>query len=287
MGISLIATSKARHLVPFLNKSGKLQILSPEKNKDHKYHFPDGEIYVRLAKVHQLEKRVIVLHSGCPDPNAGLIELEMILQILNNHTSHRIEVFFSYFPYGQQDKMFSPGEINMAYTLLEKLVKNYNVKRIYAIDAHFVGRPWVENFPFVNISAVEKLKSVAEKEYPDLIYKTPDSGSQRRTGIKGVKKKRIHSYETRTKCSQSFKKDVQGKTVAVVDDILETGGTLDRFYDECKKYGAKKVIALITHGVMPSGIKRIEKKYDRLYLANTIQTAEKSVNISDLIINSI
>jgi len=238
-------------------------------------------------QIHELEKRVIVLHSGCPNPNAGLIELEMILQILKNHTSHSVEVFFAYFAYGQQDKLFNPGEINMAYTILEKLVNYYNVKKIYSIDAHFAGNTWVNNFPLVNVSAMEILKDYAQKKYPSLVYTAPDSGSTRRTGVLGAKKKRIHSYKTKNVCDGNFAQSVKGKDVGVIDDILETGGTLEHFFDACKKCGANKIIALITHGVLPSGIARIKNKYDGLYLTNSIATPESQVDVSKLIIKTI
>ena len=55
--------------------------------------------------------------------------------------------------------------------------------------------------------------------------------------------------------------DFKGKNIAVVDDIIETGGTLLKFYKLAKDSGAKNVIALITHGVLPEGIKKIKKEF--------------------------
>ena len=75
--------------------------------------------------------------------------------------------------------------------------------------------------------------------------------------------------------------------IGVVDDILETGGTLDRFYTECKKLGAKKLIVLITHGTLSSGISRIQKKYSKLYLTNTVRQKQANIDITDLILKTI
>ena len=80
---------------------------------------------MRILKADQLRgKRVIVLHSGAPKPNEGLTELELILQILRDNQI-KPEVFFTYFPYGMQDKVFERGETNVAENLVEKLI-NYN-----------------------------------------------------------------------------------------------------------------------------------------------------------------
>jgi len=73
----------------------------------------------------------------------------------------------------------------------------------------------------------------------------------------------------------------------VVDDILETGGTLAKFYDECRKLGAKELIVLVTHGTLHSGISRIQKKYSKLYLTNTVQQKEVNVDITNLILETI
>ncbi|GAG54089.1 unnamed protein product [marine sediment metagenome] len=85
----------------------------------------------------------------------------------------------------------------------------------------------------------------------------------------------------------SPKVNFKGKTIGVVDDLIETGGTLLKFYDFAKKSGAKKVIALITHGVLPVGISKIKKKYSKLYLTNTIEQKEANVDVADLILKNI
>ena len=69
-----------------------------------------------------------------------------------------------------------------------------------------------------------------------------------------------------------------------MDDIIETGGTMDRFYDKCLEYGAKELVALVTHGVLPSGIEKIKNKYSHLYLTNSIDQPEANVDISKIIL---
>lgn len=285
--ITVIPTTSAEHLIHKIDKAKGIKVVHPERNKDNERLFPDGEVYTRINDVEKLEGRVVVLHAGMPNPNIGLTELEMLLEILRLNKEITIEVFFTYFAYGMQDKAFEGGETNVAENILKKLVNYYEVKRVYAIDAHFQGKQWINKYPFTNVSAVSLLKAAAEKENPELVYATPDAGSHRRTGIKGTKKKRIDSYNNEMECDDNFSNSVKGKTVAVIDDLLETGGTLDKFYDECKKCGARDVVALITHAVLPVGLNRIANKYPKLYLTNSINRRESNVDITHLIADTI
>jgi ribose-phosphate pyrophosphokinase len=288
MEINIIPTSQAEHIGKSLAKRG-LKVIFLEKNREGKRYFPDGEIYVKISKTEKLRGRTIVLHSGAPKPNDGLVELEMILEILKKSKAKPIEVFFTYFPYGRQDKIFEKGETKAAENLIRKLVEYYGVSKIYVIDAHFWGREWVKKYPIINISAVNLLIQSAKRDFPEAIFLPADIGAEQRTGLKlkSFKKKRVNSYLVKIKSSEKFKEIVKGKIVGVIDDIVATGTTLISFYEECKKYGAKEVLALITHGVLLEGIKRTKSKYSKLYLTNTIDRKEANIDITDLIFQTI
>lgn len=282
----IIPTSQTEHLGKKITTEAKnFKVIFPKLNREGKRYFPDGEVYTRISKINGLKgKRVIVLHSGAPEPNKGLIELELILQILKNNNV-KPEVFFSYFPYGMQDKIFEKGETNAAQNLIEKLVSYYRVKKIYTIDAHFWGRKWVKKYQVINISATPILIEKTKKDFNEsIVFLSPDFGGKRRVKISGLKKKRIDSYQVEM---ISSKVDFKGRVVGVIDDAIKTGGTLLKFCQIAKKSGAEKVIALVTHGVLPTGISKIKKKYSKLYLANTIKQKEANVDITDLILKAI
>jgi len=283
MDIVIIPTLKVKHLTGILAK--KFKILLPGLNKNGESYFPNGEVYVRIPKIARIKnKRVIVLHSGAPEPNKGLIELELILQILKDNKI-KPEIFFTYFPYGMQDKIFEKGETNVAESLVEKLTNYYEVKKIYTIDAHFGGRKWVKKYPIINISAVPLLIEKVKKDFgEDVLFLSPDIGGERRTKILGFKKKRLSSFNVEIFSSRL---NLKGKIVAVVDDVIKTGGTLLKFYKIAKKSGANKVIALATHGVLRDGISKIKKKYSKLYLTNTIKQKESNIDITELILKNI
>ena len=283
----IIPTSSVKHLAKnILAKTKNFEVVFPDFSKDGRRYFPDGEVYMRILKADQLRgKRVIVLHSGAPKPNEGLIELELILQILKDNDV-RPEIFFIYFPYGMQDEVFEKGETNVAENLIEKLINYYKVKKIYTVDAHFGGRKWAEKYPIRNVSAMPSLIEKAKKDFGENIsFLSPDIGGKRRTGIlEGMKKKRLNSFNVK----MFFQKlNLKGKIIGVVDDMIKTGGTLLKFQEVVKKAGAKKIIALVTHGVIPTGISKIKNKYSKLYLTNTIKQKRANVDITDLILKTI
>ena len=213
-----------------------------------------------------------------------MIELELTLQILKDN-GIKPEIFFTYFPYGMQDEVFKKGEINVAENLIEKLINYYKVKKIYTIDAHFGGRKWVKKYSIINISAVPILTERAKRDCgKNILFLSPDQGGQRRTKILGVQKERYNSFSVKI---FSPKINFEGKIVAVIDDIIKTGGTLLKFQEIAKRSGARKVLALATHGVIPAGVSKIKKKYSKLYLTNTIKQKESNVDITDLILKNI
>ncbi len=287
MKTTIIPTIRAEHLVKLMKLPNDYDILYPLGNKEGQRFFPDDEVYVRLPdSVKEIDWRVVVVHSGQSGPSKGLVELQMVLSVLAR-TKATVEVFFSYFPYSMQDHASNPGETNAAEDLVSKLCNYYKVKRIYAIDAHFFGRDWVEKYPITNVSAVEVLKKAAQAKYPDAVFLAPDAGSQRRANLKGTQKKRKNSFDICIECDDDFKNVVKGKVVGVVDDLVETGGTVSKFADECKKFGATDVIALISHGVLVSGIKRLLTVYSSLYLTNSIKREDSNVDVSGLILDAI
>jgi len=282
----IIPTSNAEYLARnILTKTEDFEIIFPDLSRDGKRYFPDGEVYVKIPHLNKLKgKKVVVLHSGAPEPNEGLVELELILQILRDNKI-KPEVFFAYFPYGMQDEVFERGETNVSENLIEKLVSYYKVKKIYIIDPHFGGRKWVKKYPIIPISAVPLLIKEVKRDFgEDILFLSPDTGGKRRTGIPGIEKRRLNSFNVKL---FSRKLNLKGKIVGVVDDMIKTGGTLLKFYEIAKESGAKKIIALVTHGVIPEGISKIKKKYSKLYLTNTVKQKLANIDITDLILKNL
>lgn len=281
-----IPTSSAEYLAQnILKKSLNCRMVTPARSKNDTRHFPDGEVYMKLLPgslpKKSVAERIVVLHTGAPNPNDGLVELELLLQILRD-SDVKPDVFFSYFPYSMQDAIFEAGETNAAENIIEKLIHYYNVKNIYVIDPHFEGRKWLKQHPIVVFSARSLLIEKAKKAFGnDIFFVSPDAGGKRRTGIAGFKKERINSFDIKM---EAPKVNFAGKVVAVVDDMIKTGNTLLHFYEIAKRARAEKVIALVTHGVTPAGVTAIAATYDHLYLTNSVDLPEANVDLTDLIV---
>jgi len=284
--LTIIPTLHADRLAGLMPMPNGGEIVFLEGNREGKRFFPDGEVYVKLPKT-GLNERIVILHAGAPDPNAGIVELEMLLCMLAELGHKNIEIFFSYFPYGMQDNPKHTGETNAAENLIKKLVNYYHVKLIYTLDAHFFGQSWFGKYPIKNISASPILKEEALKNYPSAVFLAPDQGSQRRMMLQGVTKKRINSFEIDIVHDENFISVVKDQVVGVIDDLVETGGTAVKFAELCKKVGAKDVIALITHGLLESGVQRLKKSYSKVYITNSIKCDGANIDVSSLILNEI
>ncbi len=301
----IIPTTKAVHVAKRLQEMNQ-NVIFPTGNRDNKSQFPDGELYARIKEIKDLSgERVIILHSGQPNPNSGLIELYSILEILNNpiqsvHIKDKeyeysplkkpssIEVFFLYFPYGMQDKVFETGECNMAESLVKILTSYYNVGKIYVMDAHFEGAEWMSKYPIVTVKSQEIIKeALRQDKIEDAVEIAPDLGSQSRLDISGFSKKRINSFDIELSSKTPLENQVNGKTVVVWDDLIETGSTMVKAAKALHDMGAKKVVAVATHGVLETGIKKITESYSKLYLTNTINTRHANIDISKLVLDTI
>ena len=280
-----ILSSNAGHFLPALKGA-----VLPRTNRDGKRYFPDGEIYVKLPEAKKMKgKRVIVVHSGLPRPNDGLIELELILEILKEHKI-KPEVFFTYFPYGRQDEVFEEGETNAAKAIVQKLTDYYKVKKIYAIDCHFGKKNWVKKIPLLeNVSAVPFLMKKARRDGgKNILFLATDQGGQRRFNLPGFEKKRKDSFRVEVFLPEPLAEKVKGKSVCLVDDLIGTGATLLKIGVLVKKYGAKKLLCLAVHGALAKGVKKVKKKFDKIYLTNTIDNPGiPQIDITPIILKTI
>lgn len=286
MSANIILNSTSEYLFNSLNKTGQ-PVFICGRNKDKKYSFPDGEAYIRVDGLNKIKARTVIIHSGAPNPSKGLIELEMLLAILQAKKIKPLEVFFTYFPYGQQDKVFLPGELNMAKHILEKLVNYYKVAKIYFIDPHFGHRGWLKNYPVKIISAFKLFQNIILKQYPEIVFMSADCGQTKRSGINGAEKKRLDSFQVKFTLDDNLKKSIKHKDVCIVDDLVETGGTLCKLVSACRKIGAKKIIIFVSHSVLARGAEKARKAADEFYTTNSIKNRKADVDIGRLIIKNI
>ena len=231
--------------------------------------FPDGETFTRLPETD--DKKVLLVHSGQPEPDRGLSYLRTALRILKDQ-GKKVSVLFTYFPYSLQDREFFPGTANIARELLKEMKEYYGVEKIAAIDPHFGGRDWIPDY-FRSVSVMDDMLD----GYNSVIL-APDEGGGRRFGADFFEKRRT---EEGIELKGSF--DVSGKDVMVVDDLVESGTTLLKSYDRLKQMGAEEVSCCVVHGVREEGLERIQPVFRKVRLSNSIQNTFSSFPVEQYI----
>jgi ribose-phosphate pyrophosphokinase len=216
----------------------------------HPGGFPDGERYVRVTGPLEGEHAVVV-QTTHPDPM--VVELLLLIDAVREMGPSRVSLVVPYFGYGRQDRRFEPGEALSARALARHLQEG--VDAFYTTGLH---NPEVLGFFDVPAREVDGMPAVGRylKGRDIDFVLAPDDGAIRHA--RGVaqaagrpwdhlEKTRIDSYTVRFEAKRL---DVKGRRVAIVDDVISTGGTIGLAAKELKAQGAKAVYAAAIHGLL-------------------------------------
>ena len=211
--------------------------------------FPDGEVYVRAGDALHGED-VVVVQSTLPAH--ALLELLFLQEAAHDQGAASVTAVVPYYSYSRQDRVFQAGEVVTAKAVAELI--ELKADRFVTVDPHkehILGFFGIEAH---GVSAVPLLARALEGHGVDLVL-APDKGALDRAEFAAkclgasfdyLEKTRLSGTEVVMKAKQL---DVRGKTVAIVDDIISTGGTIATAATELKKQGARRVIAACTHGL--------------------------------------
>ena len=256
--------------------------------------FPDGEGYVRVPSksIESVRSEPVVLVSNTY-PDSGVLETILLLEAiasvregdLSNYKNEEpqslpdvgpgIFLAIPYFGYSRQDKRFSPGEAVSARVIGEMLARCCD--GIAILDLHAPAILEDLSVPVEFVSAMPEIAARLSKEVdPDFIL-SPDKGAiDRATEVATIggwdfsylEKTRIdaHTIEHTPKDL-----DVNGKIVAIVDDMISTGGTICRASDALHRQGATEVHAACTHGLFTAGaISRLSNHVDGVHSTDSL-----------------
>ena len=291
----------ARLLMPVVSgSSGRAvaDILAPLLDMDHvpllSRKFPDGEGYVRVPSnaIEPVRREPVVLVSNTY-PDSGILETILLLKAigdvrkgdLSNYKGKEpqklpdvgSEVYLAipYYGYSRQDKRFSPGEAISARVIGE-ILSNY-CDGIVILDLHAPEILKDLSIPVEFVSSMPEIAARLKSEVdPDFVL-SPDKGAIDRAmevaSIGGwefsyLEKTRIdaHTIEHSPKDL-----DVNGKIVAIVDDMISTGGTICRASDALRRQGAIAVHAACTHGLFTAGaISRLSNHVDGVHSSDSL-----------------
>ncbi len=239
--------------------------------------FSDGEIYCRvLESVRGCD--VFIVQPTSPDASLNLMELLILVDALKRSSPEKITAVIPYYGYCRQDKKTKPREPITA-KLVANMIQTSGVGRVMMFDLHV---PQVQGFfdiPSDNLEVVPLFADyIAGKNLKDIVIVSPDAGGAARAREYG---KILHAPiaivdKRRTAPNVAAVEhvigDVKGKTAILVDDLIDTAGSIAEAADILIKFGAREVYALATHGVLSGpAIGRIAKsKLKEVVVTNTI-----------------
>ncbi|MDA0665144.1 MAG: ribose-phosphate pyrophosphokinase [Proteobacteria bacterium] len=240
--------------------------------------FSDGEATVEILE-HVRGRDVFILQPTCSPANDHLMEVMLMADALRRASASRITAAIPYFGYARQDRRVRSARVPISAKVIANMLQSVGVDRLLTMDLHSDQIQGFFDIPVDNIYAAPIiLADVWKHDYPNPMVVSPDVG--------GVVRARAFAKELDTDLAIIDKRrpkanvsevmniigDVSGRTCLIMDDMVDTAGTLTRAADALKAEGALKVIAFCTHPVLSGGaVKRIsESALDELVVTDTI-----------------
>ncbi len=245
--------------------------------------FADGEIYVEINE-NIRGNSVFVIQSTSRPANDNLMELLLCIDALRRSSAKNITAVIPYFGYARQDRKVVP-RTSISAKLVSNLITNAGAHRVVTVDLHagqiqgFFDMP-VDNLFTTPIFARYIRKNIKSK---NLICVSPDAGGIERTRGLATKIKADLAIIDKRRPGPGKSKvmnivgNVQGKDCIIVDDIIDSGGTIVNAADALVKKGAKNVYVFVTHAVLSGdAISKIQKsKVKKLIITDSIDNSKK------------
>ncbi len=257
--------------------------------------FSDGEINVRIAD-NVRGGDVFVIQSTCTPVNDNLIELLLMIDAFRRASASRITAVCPYFGYARQDRKVDP-RVPISAKVVADLVTTAGASRVLTVDLHAGQIQGFFNIPVDNLFATPVLLNYAKQRLPrdGVAVVSPDPGGVERArafakrlnaGLAIIDKRRQRANEV---AEMRVVGEVDGQKAVIVDDIVDTAGTLAAAASALTKSGATEVLAFCTHAVLSGpAIQRInDSALAEVVVTNTIPTCEGARQCSKIRVLSI
>jgi ribose-phosphate pyrophosphokinase len=251
----------------------------------HVGRFSDGEVTVELME-NVRGRDVFILQSTCPPANDHLMELLVMVDACRRASAARITAVMPYFGYARQDRRPRATRVAITAKVVANMVAGVGVHRVLTVDLHADQIQGFFDIPVDNVySSPVLLGEVWRQKYDDLVVVSPDVGGVVRA--RAIAKRLddadlaiIDKRRARANVSEVMNiiGEVEGKSCVLVDDMVDTAGTLCHAAKALKDHGAKRVVAYITHPVLSGpAVDRIEASaLDELVVTDTIPLRENA-----------
>lgn len=239
--------------------------------------FSDGEIFVEIGE-NVRGADVFIIQPTCTPVNDHLMELVIMVDALRRASARRITAVVPYYGYARQDRKVAP-RVPITAKVVAEMMMVVGVRRVLAMDLHAGQIQGFFNIPVDHLYAAPVLmKYLQEEVRDDIIMVSPDAGGVERTRAYAkrldVDLAIIDKRRERANVAQALNVigDVSGKRAILLDDMVDTAGTLCAAAEILIKAGAKEVYACCSHGVLSGpAIERIERsQIKKLVVTNSI-----------------
>ncbi|MFV0481994.1 MAG: ribose-phosphate pyrophosphokinase [Campylobacteraceae bacterium] len=253
--------------------------------------FSDGEISVQVSESVR-GKDVFVIQPTCAPTNDNVMELLILTDALRRSSASSITAIIPYFGYARQDRKAAP-RVPITAKLIANMLQAAGVNRVVTIDLHAGQIQGFFDIPVDNLyGSVVFYNYIKSKNFKNLIIASPDIGGVARArsfakkfdaDIVIVDKRREKANESEV---MNIIGDVAGKDVVLVDDMIDTAGTIVKAAEVLKQKGASSVMACCTHAVLSGpAYERLEKSVgvlDELMVTDTIPLKRECANVKVL-----
>jgi ribose-phosphate pyrophosphokinase len=250
--------------------------------------FSDGEISVELNE-NVRGKDVFIIQPTCAPTNDSIMELLLMADALHRASANRITAVIPYFGYARQDRRVRSARVAISAKVVADMISGVGVNRVLTVDLHAEQIQGFFSIPVDNVYGSPVLTDDIERQrYKNLIVVSPDVGGvvRARAVAKQLNKDLAIIDKRRPTANEAqimhIIGDVEGRSCLIVDDMVDTAGTLCKAADALKENGAKKVVAYCTHPVLSgTAIENIEgSNLDALVVTDTIPLGEEAKHCS-------
>ena len=246
--------------------------------------FSDGEVSVEIME-NVRGKDVFILQSTCHPTNDNLMELLIMVDALKRASAGRVTAVIPYLGYARQDRRPRSARVAITAKVVANMLQAAGVQRMLTVDLHADQIQGFFDIPVDNIYAGPiLLGDIWKQRHDDLLVVSPDIGGvvRARALAKHLESDLaiIDKRRPRANVSEVMNiiGEVNGRSCVIMDDMVDTAGTLCKAAQALKAQGAKKVLAYCTHPVLSGGaISRIaESELDELVVTDTIPLREEA-----------
>ncbi len=253
--------------------------------------FSDGEIAFEVEE-NVRGKEIFVIQPTCSPTNENLMELLVMIDALKRASAAKITAVMPYYGYARQDRRSRSARVSISAKLVAKMIEQSGANSVLTIDLHADQIQGFFDIPVDNVySSPLLLGDIWRQQYENLIVVSPDVGGVVRARALA---KRLGDADLaiidkrRPKANVSevmhIIGDVSGRTCILVDDLVDTAGTLCHAASALKKHGAIRVVAYCTHPVL-SGAAMTNLRHseiDELVVTDTIPLSQEAIDLGKI-----